>query len=125
MGGSEKYFIRDTDVKKWKDSAQFEVYEVLYCSSDTTLTCSCKWYELYGLLCRHILYVLRMNNVKEFPREFVLDRWSKSDDNLWLDLYRLEFSDLMAQAEKADVPVLMRVNKKDTFCSMLGVTDPE
>ncbi|GJW88578.1 FAR1 DNA binding domain, zinc finger, SWIM-type, MULE transposase domain containing protein [Tanacetum coccineum] len=28
MGGSEKYFIRDTDVKKWKDSTQFEVYEV-------------------------------------------------------------------------------------------------
>ncbi|GJT51576.1 FAR1-related sequence 5-like protein [Tanacetum coccineum] len=117
--------------------------------------------DIQRLLCHHILYVLRMNNVKEFPREYVLDRWSKSDDNLLvdtsavayesssaagirvirrifedtvdrlvpfkdkLDLYRLELSDLLAKAEEADVPVLMRVNKKDTFCSMLGVTDPE
>ncbi|GKE66788.1 hypothetical protein Tco_1520949, partial [Tanacetum coccineum] len=41
-----------------------------------------------------------------------------------LDLYRLELSDLLAKAE-ADVLVLMRVNNKDTFCSMLGVTEPE
>nr|GEU50893.1 FAR1 DNA binding domain, zinc finger, SWIM-type, MULE transposase domain, FHY3/FAR1 family [Tanacetum cinerariifolium] len=99
MGQFEKYFIRDTEVKKWEDSSQFKVFEVLYSSSDTILTCSCKWYELYGLLCRHILYVLRMNNVNAFLREYVLD--------------------------KADVPVLMRVNKKVTFCSMLGVTEPD
>ncbi|GJV99666.1 FAR1-related sequence 5-like protein [Tanacetum coccineum] len=160
MGRFEKYYIRDTDVKKWEDSTQFEVYEVLYSSSDTIFTCSCRRYELYGLLCCHILYVLRMNNVNEFPREYMLDRWSKSDDNLWvdtsafacdstssvgiltirrivedtldrlvpfkdkLDLYRLELSDLLAK-EEAEVLVLMRVNKKDTFCSMLGVTEPE
>ncbi|GJX80647.1 FAR1 DNA binding domain, zinc finger, SWIM-type, MULE transposase domain containing protein [Tanacetum coccineum] len=160
MGRFEKYYIRDTEVKKWEDSTQFEVYEVLYSSSDTILTCSCRRNELYGLLCRHILYVLRMNNVNKFLREYVLDRWSKSNDNLWvdtyafacessssvgiraihriiedtvdrlvpfkdkLDLYRLELSDLLAKAE-VDVLVLMRVNKKDTFCSMLGVTEPE
>nr|GEW40277.1 hypothetical protein [Tanacetum cinerariifolium] len=102
---------------------------VLYYSSDTILTCSYKRYELYGLLCHHILYVLRMNN--EFPKEYVLDRWFKSDENVWvdtcadaLDLYQLELSDLLAKA-KSNVPVLMRVNKKDTFCSMLGITEPE
>nr|GEY52794.1 FAR1 DNA binding domain, zinc finger, SWIM-type, MULE transposase domain, FHY3/FAR1 family [Tanacetum cinerariifolium] len=41
-----------------------------------------------------------------------------------LDLYRLELSDLLAKA-KADVSVLMHVNKSTTFCSMLGVTEPE
>nr|GEZ51366.1 FAR1 DNA binding domain, zinc finger, SWIM-type, MULE transposase domain, FHY3/FAR1 family [Tanacetum cinerariifolium] len=133
---------------------------VLYCSSDIKLTCSCKRYELYGLLCRHILYVLRMNNVKEFPREYVLDKWFKFDDNVWvdtfavvcesrsdagiraihrivkdtvdrlvlfkdkLDLYTLELFDLLVKAED-DVLVLMRANIKDTFCSMLGVIDPE
>ncbi|GKC50019.1 FAR1 DNA binding domain, zinc finger, SWIM-type, MULE transposase domain containing protein, partial [Tanacetum coccineum] len=137
MGRFEKYYIRDTEVKKWKYSTQFQVYEV-----------------------NALFYVLRMNNVNEFPREYVLDRWSKSDDNLWvdtsafayessssvgirkihrivedtvdrlvpfkdkLDLYRLELSDLLAKSE-AEVMVLMRVNKKDTFCSMLGITEPE
>nr|GEX18773.1 hypothetical protein [Tanacetum cinerariifolium] len=41
-----------------------------------------------------------------------------------LDLYRLELSDLLEKA-KAKVLVLMCVNKKDTFCLMLGVTEPE
>nr|GFC31783.1 hypothetical protein [Tanacetum cinerariifolium] len=130
MGWFVKYFICDTGVKKWKDSTQFEVYKVLYCSSDTILNYSCKQYKLYGLLCRHIHYVLRMNNVNEFPRKYVPDRWSKCDDNILIpfkykmDLYRLELSDLLEEAE-ADVPVLMRVNKNDMFCSMLGVTEPE
>nr|GEU84766.1 reverse transcriptase domain-containing protein [Tanacetum cinerariifolium] len=89
--------------------------------------------------------------------EYVLDRWSKSGENIWvdtsidacesaivhaiqqifkdtvyrlvpfkhkLDLYQLELSDLLVKAE-ADIPVLMRVNKKDTFCSMLGVTEAD
>nr|GFA49144.1 FAR1 DNA binding domain, zinc finger, SWIM-type, MULE transposase domain, FHY3/FAR1 family [Tanacetum cinerariifolium] len=101
-----------------------------------------------------------MNNVNEFPREYMLDRWSKSDENIWvdtstdafesssdaairaiirifkdtverlvpfkdkLDLYRLDLFGLLAKAE-ADVLVFMRVNKKDTLCSMFGVTEPD
>nr|GEX10581.1 FAR1 DNA binding domain, zinc finger, SWIM-type, MULE transposase domain, FHY3/FAR1 family [Tanacetum cinerariifolium] len=40
MGWFDKYFIRDTEVKKWDDSSQFEVFEALYSSSDIILTCS-------------------------------------------------------------------------------------
>nr|GEV31301.1 pentatricopeptide repeat-containing protein [Tanacetum cinerariifolium] len=40
-----------------------------------------------------------------------------------LDLYRLELFDLLAKVE-ANVPVLLRKSKKDTFCSMLGITEP-
>ncbi|GJX32285.1 FAR1 DNA binding domain, zinc finger, SWIM-type, MULE transposase domain containing protein [Tanacetum coccineum] len=119
MGQFEKYFIRDT--------------EVFYSSSDTMLTCSCKWYELYGLLCHHILYVLRMNNVKEFPREYMLDRWSKSDENVWVDTYAVaceSSSDASIHAIRCIFKDIvdrlhMRVNKKDTFFLMLGVTEPE
>ena len=40
--------------------------------------CSCNRYESYGLLCRHAFYVLRMNNVKEFPRNYLKQRWLKN-----------------------------------------------
>lgn len=40
--------------------------------------CSCNHYESYGLLCRHIFYVLRMNNIKEFPRKYLNKRWLKN-----------------------------------------------
>lgn len=42
------------------------------------LHCSCNRYECYGLLCRHAFYVLRMNNVKEFPRNYLEKRWLKN-----------------------------------------------
>ncbi|GJY97273.1 FAR1-related sequence 5-like protein [Tanacetum coccineum] len=129
MGGSEKYFIRDTDVKKWKDSTQFEVYEVFYCSSDTILTCSCRrcfspdenvWVDTSAVACDTSSNAA----IRAIRRIFedTVDRLVPFKEKL--DLYRLELSDLLAKAE-ADVPVLMRVNNKDTFCSMLGVTEPE
>lgn len=40
--------------------------------------CSCNRYESYGLLCRHAFYVLRMNSVKEFPRNYLEKRWLKN-----------------------------------------------
>ena len=42
------------------------------------LHCSCNRYEYYGLLCRHAFYVLRMNNVEEFPRNYLEKRWLKN-----------------------------------------------
>ena len=42
------------------------------------LHCSCNRYEYYGLLCRHCFYVLRMNNVEEFPRNYLEKRWLKN-----------------------------------------------
>nr|GEX24082.1 hypothetical protein [Tanacetum cinerariifolium] len=134
MSRLEKYFIRDTEVKNGK----------------IPLNLKC----LRCCILHLIPYLLAHAN------EYVLDRWSKSDENIWvdtsadayesssdvavrairrifkhtvdrlvpfkdkLDLYRLELSDLLAK-EEADVPVLMRVNKKDTFYLMLGVTEPD
>ncbi|GKD43522.1 FAR1 DNA binding domain, zinc finger, SWIM-type, MULE transposase domain containing protein, partial [Tanacetum coccineum] len=49
-----------------------------FCKSEMEVKCSCKHYEAYGLLCRHIFYVLRMNNIKEFPRKYLNKRWLKN-----------------------------------------------
>ncbi|GKB88962.1 FAR1 DNA binding domain, zinc finger, SWIM-type, MULE transposase domain containing protein, partial [Tanacetum coccineum] len=51
---------------------------VNFCKSEVKLHCSCNRYEAYGLLCRHAFYVLRMNNVKEFPKNYVHKRWLKN-----------------------------------------------
>nr|GEV55724.1 hypothetical protein [Tanacetum cinerariifolium] len=107
-------------------------------------------------VCGHWYYSCMLQEHRK-AGEYVLDRWSKSGENIWvdtsidacesaivhaiqqifkdtvyrlvpfkhkLDLYQLELSDLLVKAE-ADIPVLMRVNKKDTFCSMLGVTEAD
>ncbi|XP_076951983.1 uncharacterized protein LOC143625564 [Bidens hawaiensis] len=44
---------------------------------DSIVSCSCKRFEQYGLLCRHILYVLNLFRVKRFPKKYILDRWKR------------------------------------------------
>lgn len=42
-----------------------------------SVTCTCKRYECYGLLCCHIFLVFKMFNVTSFPKKYVLRRWSR------------------------------------------------
>nr|GEW52289.1 FAR1 DNA binding domain, zinc finger, SWIM-type, MULE transposase domain, FHY3/FAR1 family [Tanacetum cinerariifolium] len=53
-------------------------YDVDFCKSKMEVECSCKQYKAYGLLCRHIFYVLIMNNIKEFPQKYLSKSWLKN-----------------------------------------------
>nr|GEZ13604.1 hypothetical protein [Tanacetum cinerariifolium] len=72
-GESRRHFmIHDT-------GADFEykgvVVEVKY---EGKINCSCLRHECYGLLCRHIFYVLRLSKVHNFPKSYLQKRWSKN-----------------------------------------------
>ncbi|GJS01266.1 FAR1-related sequence 5-like protein [Tanacetum coccineum] len=51
--------------------------DVLFTPSDVTLSCSCKRFERYGLLCQHSFYALRICGVSEFPKRYVSRRWTR------------------------------------------------
>ncbi|GJS46566.1 FAR1 DNA binding domain, zinc finger, SWIM-type, MULE transposase domain containing protein [Tanacetum coccineum] len=51
---------------------------VEFCKSEVKLHCSCNHYDAYGLLCCHTFYFLRLNNVKEFPKDYLHKRWLKN-----------------------------------------------
>ena len=53
------------------------VYFVKFSLLNGRVSCSCNLFETLGLLCRHALRVLVMNNVKEMPELDVLKRWMK------------------------------------------------
>ncbi|XP_022026867.1 protein FAR1-RELATED SEQUENCE 2-like [Helianthus annuus] len=53
------------------------LYEVMYRKSDWTCSCSCRRFEQSSLLCRHIFYVLRSLDIREFPKQYILNRWRK------------------------------------------------
>ncbi|XP_021990852.1 protein FAR1-RELATED SEQUENCE 5-like [Helianthus annuus] len=42
-----------------------------------SICCTCKRFEQFGILCRHIFYVLRYDDIIEFPRRYVLRRWMR------------------------------------------------
>lgn len=46
-------------------------------TSDNTVYCNCNRYEQFGLLCSHIFFVLRLGDVREFPKQYVLPRWTR------------------------------------------------
>ncbi|PWA96581.1 FAR1 DNA binding domain, FHY3/FAR1 family [Artemisia annua] len=73
------FVIRDTgaDYKIKKKTIEV-IHEVKYTPSDCSVQCSCLRYECYGLLCRHIFYVLRMRKVDYFPMKYLQSRWSKN-----------------------------------------------
>nr|XP_043619682.1 protein FAR1-RELATED SEQUENCE 5-like [Erigeron canadensis] len=56
---------------------KLHTYNVLFRKSDVTVSCSCKRYESYGLLCRHVFLVLKMFNIKSFPNKYILRRWTR------------------------------------------------
>ncbi|RYR19571.1 hypothetical protein Ahy_B03g064392 [Arachis hypogaea] len=53
------------------------VYEVNYNAETKDITCMCQMFESRGILCRHSLVVLGPECVREIPRRYILDRWSK------------------------------------------------
>ncbi|XP_048137295.1 protein FAR1-RELATED SEQUENCE 5-like isoform X2 [Rhodamnia argentea] len=47
--------------------------------SDSTITCSCKLFEMQGWLCRHTLCILtHVVNVTSIPSQYILKRWTKA-----------------------------------------------
>ncbi|PWA52536.1 zinc finger, SWIM-type, MULE transposase domain, FHY3/FAR1 family [Artemisia annua] len=75
----EQYSIRDMQAEnRISGENNFVVYQVDFRKSEMEVKCSFKHYEAYGLLCRHIFYVLRMNSIKEFHRKYLNKRWLKN-----------------------------------------------
>ncbi|KAI3762746.1 hypothetical protein L1987_53187 [Smallanthus sonchifolius] len=52
-------------------------FEVMFRNEDQTITCSYRRFEQFGLLCRHIFYVLRLCFSKEFPKKYIVRRWRR------------------------------------------------
>ncbi|KAK9668928.1 hypothetical protein RND81_13G096500 [Saponaria officinalis] len=55
------------------DRARNKVYEVV--CSNVKFSCSCKRFERYAILCRHVLWVLNTKGYEEILGDYLLDRW--------------------------------------------------
>ncbi|XP_071735706.1 protein FAR1-RELATED SEQUENCE 5-like [Rutidosis leptorrhynchoides] len=40
------------------------------------VTCSCSKFETYGILCKHILYVMKKKHIETLPDHYILPRWT-------------------------------------------------
>lgn len=60
------------------DEDSLETFIVSYNTSKMAATCSCKNFEFSGILCRHILGVFLMIDVRVLPKEYFLQRWTRN-----------------------------------------------
>nr|KAJ0225756.1 hypothetical protein LSAT_V11C100006250 [Lactuca sativa] len=59
----------DIDKKYWR-------IVTFYLSNKIHVTCSCAKYETCGILCKHILYVMKKRHVDTLPSHYILPRWT-------------------------------------------------
>ncbi|WOL00901.1 protein FAR1-RELATED SEQUENCE 6-like [Canna indica] len=50
---------------------------VLYNTEEKEIQCICGSFQFRGVLCRHALSVLKLQQVHEIPSQYVIDRWKK------------------------------------------------
>ncbi|CAI9296203.1 unnamed protein product [Lactuca saligna] len=59
----------DIDKKYWR-------IVTFYLSNKIHVTCSCAKYDACGILCKHILYVMKKRHVNPLPSHYILPRWT-------------------------------------------------
>jgi hypothetical protein len=52
-------------------------HRVNWNSSENNVSCSCRNFEMCGILCGHALKILDVMNIKVFPKKYILKRWTK------------------------------------------------
>ncbi|XP_074289044.1 protein FAR-RED ELONGATED HYPOCOTYL 3-like [Silene latifolia] len=60
-----------------KDRERKKDYKGGYKTAEVKLVCNYKKFERHGILCRHILCVLKDYGFEKIPSEYLLNRWSK------------------------------------------------
>ncbi|XP_010551798.1 PREDICTED: protein FAR1-RELATED SEQUENCE 7-like isoform X2 [Tarenaya hassleriana] len=55
-----------------------EKHAVTFSATNLNVSCSCQMFEYEGLLCRHILKVFNLLDMRELPSRYILHRWTKN-----------------------------------------------
>ncbi|KAF8101183.1 hypothetical protein N665_0209s0040 [Sinapis alba] len=55
-----------------------EKHAVTFSASNLNASCSCQMFEYEGVLCRHVLKVFNLLDIRELPSRYILHRWTKN-----------------------------------------------
>lgn len=60
---------------------------VTFNASNLDISCSCQMFEYEGVLCRHVLRVFQILEVREVPSRYILHRWTRNaEDGVFPDI---------------------------------------
>ncbi|KAI9121712.1 hypothetical protein K1719_008745 [Acacia pycnantha] len=58
-----------------------EKHVVTFSASCISVSCSCQMFEHEGILCRHVLRVFQILELREVPPRYILHRWTRNAEN--------------------------------------------
>ncbi|CAA7061935.1 unnamed protein product [Microthlaspi erraticum] len=70
-GAMSRFLVR-------KCGNESEKHAVTFSATNLNSSCSCQMFEHEGLLCRHILKVFNLLDIRELPSRYILHRWTKN-----------------------------------------------
>ncbi|KAL2894513.1 Protein FAR1-RELATED SEQUENCE 2 [Bienertia sinuspersici] len=92
--GTVSFFKADEKIptpiyrKRWKS------YNVTIDNEKGDFSCSCKLFEFRGILCKHIIRVIEVEDIEFIPEKYILSRWRKDIirryEDIQVSYYELE-----------------------------------
>ncbi|KAF5469800.1 hypothetical protein F2P56_010360 [Juglans regia] len=74
--GSKKTYLVEDEISV-EEFTKHVTYYVDFNEEDCDVKCSCGLFQMKGILCRHVLAILKCNGIKYLPDRYILDRWRK------------------------------------------------
>lgn len=89
-----------------------EKHVVTFTAVNISVSCSCQMFEYEGILCRHILRVLQILELREVPPRYILHRWTRNAENG-------VFPDLESWSSPQELRNLMLWSLRETACKYI------
>ncbi|KAL0013275.1 hypothetical protein SO802_000344 [Lithocarpus litseifolius] len=109
---------------------QNQKYEVMWNPLDETLSCSCRKFESFGILCRHGLKILDVLDIKLIPNRYIMKRWRRdakdgsgkncTTHNIKPDT-RLEYVDRYRDLCPKYIQLVNEAYKEDQLCASITI----
>ncbi|XP_027329606.1 protein FAR1-RELATED SEQUENCE 7-like [Abrus precatorius] len=79
-GGLSRYLVR-------RCGNDMEKHVVTFNAPNLSASCSCQMFEYEGVLCRHVLRVFQILELREVPSRYILHRWTRNaEDGVFPDI---------------------------------------
>ena len=104
-GANSRYLVR-------KCGNDNEKNIVTFCASNLNVTCSCQMFEFEGVLCRHVLRVFQMLEIREIPSHYILHRWTRNAEYGTVH-------DVESGGTSQELKALMQWSLRETACKYI------
>ncbi|XP_065863468.1 protein FAR1-RELATED SEQUENCE 7-like isoform X2 [Euphorbia lathyris] len=97
-----------------------EKHAVTLCASNLNVCCSCQMFEFEGILCRHVLRVFNLLDIREIPSRYILHRWTRNAEYGTI-------RDVESGVSPQELKSLITWSLRETACKYIeaGTTSPE